>query len=60
MRARHWTMTAIGGLAGFAAVALCIVYAMTRKKPKFIAVPIEIVSSENHWKIPFKRSKKGY
>ena len=29
MRARHWTMTAIGGLAGFAAVALCIVYAMT-------------------------------
>ena len=28
MRARHWTMTAIGGLAGFAAVALCIVYAM--------------------------------
>ena len=29
MRARRWLMTAIGGLAGFAAVALCIVYAMS-------------------------------
>lgn len=29
MRARRWIITAIGGLAGFAAVALCIVYAMS-------------------------------
>lgn len=29
MRARHWMWTAAGGLAGFAAVALCIAYAMS-------------------------------
>jgi protein SCO1 len=29
MRARHWIITALSGLAGFAAVALCIVYAMS-------------------------------
>jgi protein SCO1 len=28
MGARHWILTAIGGLAGFAMVALCIVYVM--------------------------------
>jgi protein SCO1/2 len=29
MRARHWIITAIGGLVGFAAAALCIVYAIS-------------------------------
>jgi protein SCO1 len=29
MRVRHWIVTAVAGLAGFAAVALCIIYAMS-------------------------------
>jgi protein SCO1 len=29
MRSRHWAITALSGLAGFAAVALCIAYAVS-------------------------------
>ena len=29
MRSRHWVIAALSGLAGFAAVALCIAYAVS-------------------------------
>ncbi len=29
MRSRHWVIIALSGLAGFAAVALCLAYAMS-------------------------------